>query len=78
MYTRQFWKDTLERAVVTFLQFAVVLVPANFTAPIDIEWKYVLTFCLLGFISALIKAMLAGLTDGSPSLVPVKKGRHSL
>lgn len=83
MYSKLFWKKTFENAVVTFLQFALVLVPANWMT-IQIDWTPILIFCVIGFVLAFAKAMLAGLKNGTTSLIdaplipPTSKGRHSL
>lgn len=81
MYSSLFWAATLERAVVTFLQFFIVLVPANWMT-LHIDWAQILLFCLIGFILSIAKAMLAGLTNGSPSVIDAEtvataKGRRS-
>ena len=82
MYSSLFWAATLERAVVTFLQFAAVLVPANWMT-LQINWLEILLYCFIGFILSFAKAMLAGLKNGSPSVIDAEvvataKGRHSL
>lgn len=81
MYSSLFWAATFERAVVTFIQFAVVLVPANWMS-LQIDWIQILLYCAIGFILSLAKAILAGLTNGSPSVIDAEvvataKGRHS-
>lgn len=81
MYTAKFWGDTLERSVVTFLQFAIVLIPANFYDIVNIEWGKVFTFCLIGMALSIGKAMLAGLSNSTASLVdnePKDLGAHHI
>lgn len=83
MYSALFWFAALERAVATFLQFAIVLIPANWMT-LHIDWAQILLFCAIGFIIAFAKSVLFGLTNGSPSAIDAEvladtaKGRHSL
>ena len=78
MFSILFWKDVFERSVATFLEFALVLVPANFVV-IDIDWKYIATFCVVGFLVSFAKCLLTALKTGTPSIgdVAIGRGRHS-
>lgn len=82
MYNSKFWKDAFERAVSTFFQFAAVLIPANLVST-QVDWSYILLFCFLGFMAAMVKSIAFGFANnGNPSAVGLpeftKKGRHSI
>lgn len=77
MYSILFWKAVFERSVATFLEFALVLVPANFWV-LEIDWYAIAIFCVLGFIVTFAKCLLAAINSGSPSVGNIERvGRHS-
>lgn len=71
MYTLEFWKGTLERAIFTFLQSFTGLIGAIELGIVDVvafDWSGIfITSLFIGGLS-LAKSLMAGLKDGNPSI----------
>lgn len=57
--SRKFWKDTLERVVITAAQCALVTIPVSTGLVQEIHWDYVAGAAGLGALTALFKAIIA-------------------
>jgi hypothetical protein len=71
MYTIEFWKGALERAVATFLQSLLGLVGIVEVGIINVSsfaWSEILVSALFIAGLSLVKSVLAGIKDGNPSI----------
>ena len=71
MWTKDFWIDTIERAVKTFAQAAVAGIGANAMGVLDVDWLVVVSVAgLAAAVSVLTSIASAPLsTKGTASLV---------
>jgi len=71
MFTKEFWKETLERAVKTFAQFILVLGGAEAFNVFELDWQTNLGLALGGVLMSIATSIVsAGVTKSdSPSLV---------
>lgn len=72
MWTIQFWKDALERALKSAAQFAVVALGGNATDFWSLDWKAVLGVVLSGTVLSVLTSIASGAlpmgSDGTASL----------
>ena len=75
MFTKIFWKDTLERAINTFAQSFGAFLIANGTGLFDVEWKQAFSIAALSFIVSVSTSMGGNKMGdtGTASLVKLKK-----
>jgi len=73
MFTKEFWKETLERAVKTFAQFILVLGGAEAFNVFELDWQTNLGLALGGVLMSVATSIVsAGVTkNGTPSLVTI-------
>ncbi len=57
--TKKFWKDTLERVVVTAFQVGLAAIPVSTTLVQEVRWDVVGGAAALGAVLALGKAIVA-------------------
>ena len=71
MFTQQFWKDTLERAVATFAQTIIALVGVNYSDAVTLDWKAIAITGLIAAGLSVLKGLAAGYYGGSnnPSVI---------
>lgn len=81
MWTRIFWKDTVERTVSTAAQAALAMLSADGLGVLDVDWADVGSVSGLAAILAVLKALVAAKTVDntiSPaSLVTDTPGKHA-
>lgn len=69
MFTRAFWRATLERSLSTAAQAALLAVGADQINALHADWQMIGGFAAGGFALALLKAIAtAAVTDGGPSI----------
>lgn len=59
IWSRKFWKDTLERVVVTAFQVGVATIPVSTTLVQEVRWDIVAGAAGLGAVIALAKCIIA-------------------
>lgn len=59
MFTRKFWRDTLERVIVTAFQVGLASIPVSTTLVQEVRWDVVGGAAALGGLLALGKAIIA-------------------
>lgn len=59
MFTHKFWRDTLERVIVTAFQVGVAAIPVSTTLVQEVRWDVVGGAAALGGVLALAKAVIA-------------------
>jgi hypothetical protein len=71
MFSRKFWRDTLERVIVTGFQVGVATIPVTTTLVQEVRWDVVGGAAALGAVLALAKAVIASRIgrSGTASLV---------
>lgn len=75
MFTKLFWKDTLERAIKTFAQAFVAVLTASGTGLIDVNWYNALSVAgLATVISVFTSIGSAGVGDEGASAVKLQEG----
>jgi hypothetical protein len=68
VWTRQFWKDTIERVVWTFLQaFAATLISDNVLSSVTLSFGHKLEIAGIAGLVAIGKAVAAGTIGPAPS-----------
>lgn len=69
MFTLVFWKAALERAISTAAQVAVLLIGADMTHWMTLDYFQVITLSLIGGGLTILKSVATGaITDGMPSI----------
>lgn len=59
MFTKLFWRDTIERIVSTMAQFLLVLGGVDGANFLDMDFRQLLTLTALGGVATLLKALAA-------------------
>lgn len=59
LLTARFWRDTLERVIVTAVQVGVATIPVSTTLVQEVRWDTVGGAAALGGLLALAKAIMA-------------------
>lgn len=76
MFQLNFWRATLERAISTAAEFALVLLGTDMLGYLEVDWYKLLVISAMGGLTAILKALaVAGATDGSPSVGTVERLR---
>lgn len=74
MFTKTFWKDTVERALKTFAQSLAAVMTAGATGVLDVDWVNALSVSLLAtFVSILTSVGSGYVGDDSASAVKLNK-----
>ncbi|WP_208321932.1 holin [Paramicrobacterium chengjingii] len=69
IWSKQFWKAGIERAVKTFAQACVAFLAAGATGLIEVDWVQLASVSgLAALVSVLTSIGSGAVTDGSPSL----------
>ncbi|WP_329013270.1 holin [Micromonospora rifamycinica] len=79
MWTSQFWKQTLERAIKTFAQGSLALLAGDGLGVLDVDWGDVASVGALAAIASVLTSLVsvpAGEPD-SPSLVQIPPTRRA-
>lgn len=77
MWTKEFWKQTIERAVKTFAQTVLALISAGSIGITDVDWLNVLNVGGLAALISLLTSVVSGLvvnesSTATPSLVKLR------
>lgn len=72
IWNAAFWKGTFERVLASIIGAALALLTGDTTGIINVGWLDVLNVSLLAGLVSLLKAVLAGLKDGNPSVGSVE------
>jgi hypothetical protein len=59
IFSVKFWRDTLERVIVTAAQCALVTIPVSSGLIQEIRWDFVAGAAGLGALTSLLKAIIA-------------------
>lgn len=74
MFTKTFWKDTVERALKTFAQSLAAVMTAGATGVLDVDWVNALSVSLLAtFVSILTSVGSGYVGDDSASAIKLNK-----
>lgn len=74
MFTKTFWKDTVERAVKTFAQSLAAVMTAGATGVLDVDWVNALSVSLLATLVSVLTSVGSGYVgDDSASAVKLNK-----
>lgn len=67
MWTKQFWKDTIERVLWTFIQaFAATLISDNVLSSVELSFEHKLEIAAIAGLVAIGKAVAAGTIGPTP------------
>lgn len=72
IWNAAFWKATAERVIASIFGAALAMLGGDGIGVIDIGWMAVLNVSLLAGLVSLLKAVVAGLGDGNPSVGSVE------
>ncbi|MGH3388940.1 MAG: holin [Actinomadura sp.] len=75
MFTANFWRDAIERAIRTAAQALIGILGAGATGLLDIDWPAALSAAGLAALLSLLTSIVAsGVgTKGTAALVPLRK-----
>lgn len=74
MFTKTFWKDTVERALKTFAQSMVAVMTAGSTGVLDVDWMNAFSVSLLATLVSVLTSIGSGtIGDQSASAVKLNK-----
>ena len=59
MFTKLFWRDTIERIISTMAQFLLVLGGVDGSGFLNLQFEQILTMTALGGLATLLKALAA-------------------
>lgn len=72
IWNAPFWKATVERVLASIIGAALAMLGGDGIGVIDVGWLAILNVSALAGLVSLLKAVLAGLTDGNPSVGSVE------
>jgi hypothetical protein len=84
MWTADFWKQTVERAVKTFGQAVLAVLSVGYVGATSVPWMVAVDAGLLAAIISVLTSLVSALVSTepdrvvTPSLVPLKKPRRPL